>query len=103
MQQLVQFVRSVQQSISGRGVSLTLAAGAALLPLAYAAAFGLETLCLRYFNVFGPYQDPNGAYAAVIPAFVSRLCAVSIQAQAGGFEVCGVVASTGTPGVPPAT
>ncbi len=39
---------------------------------AYAAAFGMETLCLRYFNVFGPYQDPQGAYAAVIPAWVSR-------------------------------
>ena len=39
----------------------------------YAAAFGMETLCLRYFNVFGRYQDPAGAYAAVIPAFVSRL------------------------------
>jgi nucleoside-diphosphate-sugar epimerase len=40
---------------------------------AYAACYGLETLCLRYFNVFGPYQDPFGAYAAVIPAFVSKL------------------------------
>ena len=40
---------------------------------AYAAAYGMETLCLRYFNVFGPYQDPQGAYAAVIPAWVSRL------------------------------
>jgi len=39
----------------------------------YAAVYGLETLCLRYFNVFGPYQDPPGPYAAVIPAFVSRL------------------------------
>ena len=39
----------------------------------YAAVYGLETLCLRYFNVFGPRQDPLGAYAAVIPAFVSRL------------------------------
>lgn len=39
----------------------------------YAASYGLETLCLRYFNVFGPYQDPQGPYAAVIPAFVSRL------------------------------
>lgn len=39
----------------------------------YAAVYGLETLSLRYFNVFGPYQDPAGAYAAVIPAFVSRL------------------------------
>jgi len=40
---------------------------------AYAAGFGMETLSLRYFNVFGPYQDPLGAYAAVIPAFVSQL------------------------------
>jgi len=40
---------------------------------AYAAVYGMETLVLRYFNVFGPYQDPNGAYAAVIPAWVSRL------------------------------
>ena len=39
----------------------------------YAASYGLETLCLRYFNVFGPYQDPQGPYAAVIPVFVSRL------------------------------
>jgi len=40
---------------------------------AYAAVFGMETLCLRYFNVFGPHQDPAGAYAAVIPVFVGRL------------------------------
>ncbi|NLW87133.1 MAG: SDR family NAD(P)-dependent oxidoreductase [Planctomycetes bacterium] len=40
---------------------------------AYAAAYKMETVCLRYFNVFGPHQDPQGAYAAVIPAWVSRL------------------------------
>ena len=40
---------------------------------AYAAVYGMETLCLRYFNVFGPYQDPQGAYAAAIPAFVSAM------------------------------
>jgi len=40
---------------------------------AYAACYGMETLSLRYFNVFGPYQDPDAAYAAVIPAWVSRL------------------------------
>jgi len=40
---------------------------------AYATGFGMETVSLRYFNVFGPRQDPAGAYAAVIPAFVSRL------------------------------
>jgi len=41
----------------------------------YAASFSLETVSLRYFNVFGPRQDPFGAYAAVIPAFVSSLLA----------------------------
>jgi UDP-glucose 4-epimerase len=33
---------------------------------------GLRTTCLRYFNVYGPRQDPNSAYAAVIPIFKSR-------------------------------
>jgi UDP-glucose 4-epimerase len=33
--------------------------------------FGLDTVCLRYFNVFGPRQDPNSQYAAVIPNFIS--------------------------------
>lgn len=40
---------------------------------AWAGAYGMETVSLRYFNVFGPRQDPHGAYAAVIPAFVSTL------------------------------
>ncbi|MFQ5805581.1 MAG: SDR family oxidoreductase [Phycisphaerae bacterium] len=35
--------------------------------------YGLETISLRYFNIFGPRQDPNSPYAAVIPAFVSRM------------------------------
>ncbi|WP_430438127.1 SDR family oxidoreductase [Polaribacter uvawellassae] len=35
--------------------------------------YGLETIGLRYFNVFGKNQDPNGAYAAAIPKFVSLL------------------------------
>lgn len=35
--------------------------------------YGLETIGLRYFNVFGRRQDPNGAYAAVIPKFVKQL------------------------------
>jgi len=34
---------------------------------------GLETICLRYFNVYGPDQDPNGAYAAVIPKFITAI------------------------------
>lgn len=36
-------------------------------------AYGLNTIGLRYFNVFGRRQDPNGAYAAVIPKFVMQL------------------------------
>lgn len=44
---------------------------------AYAAActhvYGLETVCLRYFNVFGPRQDPTSQYAAVIPLFATAM------------------------------
>ena len=39
----------------------------------YAKLYGLETYGLRYFNVFGKRQDPNGAYAAVIPKFIKQL------------------------------
>ena len=35
--------------------------------------FGLETISLRYFNVFGPQQDPTSQYAAAIPAFVTAI------------------------------
>jgi nucleoside-diphosphate-sugar epimerase len=35
--------------------------------------YGLPTICLRYFNVFGPKQDPNSQYSAVIPKFVTSL------------------------------
>jgi UDP-glucose 4-epimerase len=35
--------------------------------------WGLETISLRYFNVFGPYQDPTSEYAAAIPAFVTLI------------------------------
>jgi nucleoside-diphosphate-sugar epimerase len=37
---------------------------------AYTKVYGLRTTALRYFNVYGPRQDPNGAYAAVIPKFI---------------------------------
>ena len=37
--------------------------------------FGLETVCLRYFNVFGPRQDPASEYAAVIPRFIDAVLA----------------------------
>ncbi|MEE9162584.1 MAG: SDR family oxidoreductase [Candidatus Neomarinimicrobiota bacterium] len=35
--------------------------------------YGLETVCLRYFNVFGPHQDPTSQYSAVIPKFIRSL------------------------------
>jgi UDP-N-acetylglucosamine 4-epimerase len=41
----------------------------------FATCYGLETIGLRYFNVFGPRQDPNGAYAAVIPKWIAALVA----------------------------
>jgi len=42
---------------------------------AFAAVFGLETVALRYFNVFGPRQDPNSPYSAVIPLFATAAMA----------------------------
>ena len=39
----------------------------------FSKTYGIETIGLRYFNVFGRKQDPNGAYAAVIPKFVMQL------------------------------
>ena len=41
----------------------------------FSKTYGLETIGLRYFNVFGRKQDTNGAYAAVIPKFVGQLMA----------------------------
>ena len=40
---------------------------------AFARAYGLPAIGLRYFNVFGPRQDPDGAYAAVIPRWIAAL------------------------------
>lgn len=40
---------------------------------AFYHSYGLETVSLRYFNVFGPRQDPNSQYAAVIPRFITDL------------------------------
>ena len=42
---------------------------------AFYECFGLETLSIRYFNVFGPRQDPQSQYAAVIPAFITTVLA----------------------------
>jgi UDP-N-acetylglucosamine 4-epimerase len=40
---------------------------------AFALAYGFPSIGLRYFNVFGPRQDPEGAYAAVIPLWIAAL------------------------------
>lgn len=40
---------------------------------AFSEVYGLKTACLRYFNVFGPRQDPKSEYAAVIPKFITRI------------------------------
>jgi UDP-glucose 4-epimerase len=42
---------------------------------AFYNTYGLETVALRYFNVFGPRQDPDSPYSAVIPIFITRLLA----------------------------
>jgi len=39
----------------------------------FSKVYGLQTISLRYFNVFGPFQDPTSQYAAAIPAFVTKI------------------------------
>jgi UDP-glucose 4-epimerase len=41
----------------------------------FTRVYGLETVCLRYFNVFGPRQDPTSPYSAVIPLFITAMLA----------------------------
>jgi UDP-glucose 4-epimerase len=41
----------------------------------FSEIYGLKASCLRYFNVYGPRQDPNSEYAAVIPRFIKRILA----------------------------
>jgi len=43
--------------------------------MVFAQLYGLPTVSLRYFNVFGPRQDPEGAYAAVIPKWIAAMIA----------------------------
>jgi len=49
----------------------------------YSRLYGLETLALRFFNVYGPRQDPAGAYAAVVPRF-ARACAAGQRPRIDG-------------------
>jgi len=48
--------------------------------------YGLETLALRYFNVFGPRQDPNSQYAAVVPRFITSALSGKKQTIYGDGE-----------------
>ncbi len=41
----------------------------------FSATYGFETVCIRYFNVFGPRQDPHSQYSAVIPLFITAMLA----------------------------
>ncbi len=47
--------------------------GAEIYGRIFSTLYGLPVVCLRYFNVFGPRQDPSSEYAAVIPKFISRM------------------------------
>lgn len=68
------FVYASSSSVYGKsspyGVSKLLGEQYCLL---YNRLYGLNTVCLRYFNVFGPRQNPNSQYAAVIPKFINTL------------------------------
>ena len=52
----------------------------------FARSYGLSTIGLRYFNVFGPRQDPDGAYAAVIPKWIAAMIANAPVAINGDGE-----------------
>jgi len=56
--------------------------------LAAARCYGLETVSLRYFNVFGPGQNPDSEYAAVIPKFISLMLAGRPPTIYGDGEQC---------------
>jgi len=78
----------------------------------FARVYPLETVCLRFFNVFGPRQDPSSQYAAVVPRFVTRMLA-GIPAEitgdgrqtrdftfvANAVEACRLAAAAGPAGV----
>ena len=82
------FVFASSSSVYGDDPNLPKEEGMESLPLSpYAASkiigekycqvfslnYGLDTVCLRYFNVFGPRQDPDSPYSAVIPIFITKM------------------------------
>lgn len=66
-----------QEELAPRALSPYAAAklGGEQLCRAFTAVYGLPTVCLRYFNVFGPHQNPLSTYAAAIPRFTTALLA----------------------------
>jgi nucleoside-diphosphate-sugar epimerase len=52
----------------------------------FAEAYGLETVSLRYFNVFGPRQDPTSQYAAAVPLFITKILASEAPTVYGDGE-----------------
>jgi UDP-N-acetylglucosamine 4-epimerase len=74
-------------------------AGAPLVPYAsskrtaefyarnFANHYGLETIALRYFNIYGPRQDPNGPYAAVIPRWIAEMSGGEVIQVNGDGEI----------------
>ncbi len=84
------FVAASSSSVYGNTPTLPKVESMTMLPLspyavsklatekycqAFHAVYGLETIALRYFNIFGPKQDPTSQYAAVIPLFITRAMA----------------------------
>lgn len=53
---------------------------------AFNKVYGLPTVCLRYFNVYGPRQDPNSQYSAVIPKFIQSIMAGKLPIIFGDGE-----------------
>jgi nucleoside-diphosphate-sugar epimerase len=53
---------------------------------AFSKIYKMETICLRYFNVFGPRQDPSSAYAAVIPKFIQAAVSDTVPVIYGDGE-----------------
>jgi len=64
-----------RETMTGEPVSPYAAAkyGGEIYARIYSSLYGLPVVCLRYFNVFGPRQDPTSEYAAAIPKFISRM------------------------------
>ena len=94
-------VFSSSSSVYGDGASLSTREDAPLNPMSpyaehkemgerycrlWSKLYGLETVCLRYFNVYGPDADPNGPYAQVIPKFIEQRLAGKPMTVTGDGE-----------------